>query len=110
MAVAHQGNEDVMRHVLGNLRRAAHTQREPIDPSLPSIIQSLKRAAVSGQHQSQEFLITRMRERIRHNSINAAKPGFSSAAPLTLLDAGRRKSSRKNSRGEFTREIAERTP
>src|SRR5262245_54643440 len=84
-----------MRHILCDLSRAAHTQREPIDRSLPSIIQSLKSVAVSGQHQPQEFLITRMRERFRHNSINAAKSGFSSAAPLTLLDAGRLKSSRK---------------
>src|SRR5262245_9459721 len=99
MAVAHQGNENVMRHVLGNLSRAAHAQHKPIDPPMPSIIKSLKSVAVSPQHQPQKILITRMRERFRHNSINAAKSGCSSSAlltlPLNLLDARRRKSSRK---------------
>src|SRR5262245_2266989 len=57
MAVAHQGDEDVVRHVLGKFSRTAHSQRESIDASLPSIIKSLKSVAVSGQHQPQKFLV-----------------------------------------------------
>ena len=50
MTVAHQEEEDFLRHVLGDGFRAAHLQSEPVDRGLAATIEKRECLFVSGQH------------------------------------------------------------
>src|SRR5829696_5679834 len=76
MPLAHQKEKHLLRHVLGNRRRPAHLQREPVDATVPASIQERERLLVSGHHRPQQFAICRFAFQVHAPHVNG-RHGYS---------------------------------